>query len=149
MAGKSGGTAHGSEAERRALTQGMVDLMIEAMGDKTIRLNVVNLADRAHLPRTALTHRNADIHEVFKHIRDPFLQDDVDRLRTQRDDFEAKLAEAKQLIEVMQANADLSARVIRALELRLDSVTQDGVTGIDAYRAKKRIEGLPNKSPDG
>ena len=143
MAGRSGGTARGSEDERLALVRGLVELLVEAMSDTTIRLSVVTLAERAGVARTALTHRNADIRRAFQRIREPFLQSTVDRLQAERDESREKLREANQLLDALRLDFNLSARVIRSLELQLESATQDGVTGIGDYRAKKRREGLP------
>ena len=124
---------------------GIAELMVEAMTDAKVRVNSVTLVRRAKVNRSALTHRNADIYQAFKVMRGPLLQHTVDKLRTDRDNKQLKLDEANQEIENLRADADLSARVIRALELKLDSVTRDGVTGIDSYRAKKRLQG---RAPD-
>jgi len=148
MAGKSGGVHRGSDAERRALLNALVELTIEAMNDDAIRLSVVAVAERAGVARSALTHRNADIRLACKRVQEATLFDAVKKLRAERDDRETKLREANGLMRQLREEADLSARVIRALELQLDSVSQDGVIEIGAFRASKRRDASGRRTPD-
>lgn len=145
MASKSGGSRRGSAEERHSIVLAICSWMTPAENEQVIPAtrSISELARRAGVNRSALTHRNLDLAQLFQNMQGPGVTR-VEGLASQNRKLRTKLDDALKRLEDQEHALNDMARLIRLLQMHNDAVTPENVTAITQSRdARTKRKPLP------